>query len=123
MPRYKISVHGLDNTLEKLSALDWRLALDLRTVVQANANRLEREAKARCPVRTGNLRNSIKAETHAGGLNADVGPRKPDGWYAHFLEWGTVKMAARPFMGPAWEAVRPRYIADVTAAVARALKR
>jgi HK97 gp10 family phage protein len=26
-----------------------------------------------------------------------------DAWYAHFVEFGTSKMAARPFMRPAFE--------------------
>jgi HK97 gp10 family phage protein len=25
-------------------------------------------------------------------------------WYAHFVEWGTSKMTARPFLTPAWQA-------------------
>lgn len=34
------------------------------------------------------------------------GGRKNDGWYAHFLEYGTVNHAASPFMRPAYEATK-----------------
>lgn len=47
--------------------------------------------------KTGNLKNSIKWE-FGEGLTARVGPTV---LYGKFLEFGTRKMAARPFMRPA----------------------
>jgi HK97 gp10 family phage protein len=36
-----------------------------------------------------------------------VGASDPnDGWYAHFVEFGTVKMAKQPFMRPAFEELK-----------------
>jgi HK97 gp10 family phage protein len=32
-----------------------------------------------------------------------VGPTAREGWYGHFVEFGTRNMAARPFMRPAWD--------------------
>lgn len=50
---------------------------------------------------TGNLRQSITAEIRDGGLSARVGPALGDDPnYAVFLEYGTRKMAARPFLRP-----------------------
>jgi len=56
-------------------------------------------AKARCPVDTGNLRNSITHEnedptTEVIGSNV---------YYAPFVELGTRKMQPRPFLVPAVE--------------------
>lgn len=31
-------------------------------------------------------------------------------FYGHFLEWGTRKMAARPFLRPAWDATKEKYL-------------
>lgn len=31
-------------------------------------------------------------------------------FYGHFLEWGTVKMAARPFLRPAWDETKGKYL-------------
>ena len=67
--------------------------------IQANAQR-------RAPVRTGFLRASIQAH--------QVGPHH---WrvtvgadYGIYVEHGTVRMAARPYMGPSVEAVRPVFL-------------
>lgn len=32
-----------------------------------------------------------------------VGPSTPRGYYAHFVEFGTSRMAAEPYMRPAWD--------------------
>ena len=56
-------------------------------------------AQRLCPVDTGTLRASLTVEMEgpgAGVLYTDVS-------YAKFVNWGTVKMAARPFMEPAIE--------------------
>lgn len=63
------------------------------------------EAKARCPVSTektrpggphGQLRSSIAQETH--GNICDIGTNVE---YAPYVEFGTYKMAAQPFLVPA----------------------
>ena len=59
----------------------------------------ESYAKAACPVDTGRLRNSITHQQESEsveviGTNVD---------YAAYVELGTVKMAARPYLRPAAE--------------------
>lgn len=53
-------------------------------------------AKKKCPVDTGNLRNSIShtADKDAAYIGTNV-------YYAPYVEMGTVKMEARPFLKPA----------------------
>ncbi len=75
--------------------------------VRSTAIVAEAEAQARCPVDTGALRGSIRAEKD---------PKDPFTWYlvagndevdyADFVEYGTVKMAARPFLAPAADIAR-----------------
>lgn len=65
----------------------------------------ERYAKQYCPVDTGNLRNSIAHEqrdenTEAVGTNVQ---------YAPYVELGTRKMTARPYLRPAVEGHRAEY--------------
>lgn len=76
---------------------------------------VEARAKAKAPVKTGTLRRSIHSVFSNGGLTGVVGPSVN---YGKFIEWGTRRMAARPYMRPAAEAVLPKF----AAAVARALK-
>jgi HK97 gp10 family phage protein len=62
--------------------------------------------------RPGNLRKSIQTLPLRRTRNAVIiGPRAkgglPDGYYARFLEFGTAKMSARPFIDPAVNASLP----------------
>jgi HK97 gp10 family phage protein len=62
---------------------------------------LEGTAKAHCPVRTGRLQASIYATTNYVGkglLEVKVGS---DVEYAPYVELGTDRMAAQPFLEPA----------------------
>lgn len=99
-----LKIKGLNKMLKKFSPerareLKHQIALaQLDEVQQAIV-----EARNRVPVRTGHLRDSI-------GLimwNPDemrIIAGTPC-YYAHFVEFGTVKMRARPFWCPAiWEA-------------------
>ncbi|OGT55482.1 MAG: hypothetical protein A3E01_09240 [Gammaproteobacteria bacterium RIFCSPHIGHO2_12_FULL_63_22] len=63
------------------------------------------------------LDRSIEA-TKTGPLTAEVSANAP---YAAALEFGTSKMAARPYMKPAAERIRPKAEAFVRAATKRAV--
>ena len=62
-------------------------------------------ARASAPVDTGNLRNSITVD--AQGTRARVGAEAD---YAIYVEMGTSRMAAQPFMNPAADAVEPSFL-------------
>lgn len=57
----------------------------------------EKYAKALCPVDTGNLRNSIAHQT-VGNNEVHIGTNVE---YAPYVELGTVRMSARPYLRPA----------------------
>lgn len=65
-----------------------------------SAYEIEKQGKANCPVDTGRLRSSIKADV--GNLEADIGTSL---YYASFVHDGTYKMEARPFLESAAETV------------------
>ena len=118
-----------DEFLQVKKALD-KLpgVLQQRVVVgatRAAAKVIADEAKQNVPVRTGLLKKSIgvakakKKDTEPGHVKFYVVPKskiaftkkvnggklkvKTYAWYAHFVEFGTAKMAARPFLRPAFE--------------------
>lgn len=76
-------------------------------LVQKAALDIERGAKARAPVDTGFLKNSIQATavspTH---WRVTVGAE-----YGLFVEWGTARRAATPYLRPAVTQVTPNYLA------------
>jgi HK97 gp10 family phage protein len=77
-----------------------------REVVRSLVN-IQRGAKERCPVDTGRLRNSIAVDLDEDRLSGGVGT---DVEYAPFVEHGTSKMAAQPFLFPAFEEERPQIV-------------
>ncbi len=81
-----------------LSALDAiaAAAADMSGVLDAGAQIVAEAARGACPVDTGRLRASI--EVSADGNSASVTAGAP---YAAYVEFGTWKMAAQPFLTPA----------------------
>lgn len=75
-----------------------RVGLKARRVVQKTATDIQASAKALAPVDTGNLKNSITTTNSVSGFRAEIGPTAN---YGIFLEMGTSRMPAQPFMGPA----------------------
>lgn len=67
-------------------------------VVAKVAHDIEADAKVFAPVDTGNLESSITADVD--GLTAEIGPTAS---YGGYQEYGTSKMHAQPYMGPAAE--------------------
>lgn len=61
---------------------------------------IERSAKGNCPVDTGNLRASINSSVEKGsdGVTGQVGTAVE---YAQFVELGTKKQSAKPYLYPA----------------------
>jgi len=79
-------------------------------IVKATAFGLETDAKTRAPVDTGALRASIHTEM-TGPTSATVGTTID---YAMAQEYGAQGRAPHPYMTPAAEAARPRFIAAMT---------
>lgn len=95
-----------------------------REVIRAALN-IQRSAKERAPVDTGRLRNSItvaeseedlprsieegpfRNQIRAGMLTAVIGTNVE---YAPFQEFGTSRMPAQPYLFPAYEEERPKFV-------------
>jgi HK97 gp10 family phage protein len=112
-----------------------RTAKPVKEAVISNAQRL---------ARLGNLAKSIgtKTKIYPKGIVTVIGPKmsfarktktKKKGLnkgtrgnirpylYAHFLERGTVRAKAKPFLKPAWDAAGPDYVNQVRLAIAEEL--
>ena len=79
--------------------------------IRAGANVIRDESRIRAPKKTKALAKSIvsikrRAETR-NQVKFSVTPsrgKNKAGWRAHFIEFGTSKMSAKPFLRPAFEA-------------------
>ncbi len=75
---------------------DIRVDADISEALASAAERVRAAAQSMCPVDTGRLKNSLSC--YSDGFTAAV---FTDVEYAPYVEFGTSKAAAQPFMAPA----------------------
>lgn len=96
--------------------------------LRAAAKPIVREAKRLVPVRTGELRKSIVAVASKRGRQADerlveIGFKPPASRRAHFIEYGTSRAAAHPFIRPAMDARASEALNEMVTALAIGIER
>lgn len=91
----------------RLGAIAGRVPGAVRQLVQRAVLDVEGQAKQRAAVDTGAMRNSIDGRM-TGDTSGEVGVGQE---YAVYVEYGTAKAPAQPFMHPAADAVRPSFLA------------
>lgn len=99
----------------------------VKNALRKGARLVRDEAKGLVPVDEGNVRDAIAVRTERKGAARDevaayvVVKKYANGvptYYARFLEFGTEKMSAKPFMRPAFEKVK-RQLPGILAAAMR----
>lgn len=73
---------------------------DVKKVVRHNGAEMQAKAQQNAPVDTGTLKRSIGLEITDGGMSAEVEPKAD---YGAYVELGTRKMEAQPYLKPAFE--------------------
>lgn len=91
-------VKGLDSWLNWVKQQEHKVQEEINTLVNETAHRIERKAKQLAPVDTGNLRRNIVVEDGPTEFSKKVSSKAD---YSLYVEFGTRKMAAQPFMSPA----------------------
>jgi HK97 gp10 family phage protein len=99
------TVRGADKVIANMQKAAVAIEAAVGDAVREAAMLVEREAKINVPVDTGRLRSSIASEEKK-PLLFEVGTNVE---YAAFVEFGTSKMAAQPYLQPAVETVRAKY--------------
>jgi HK97 gp10 family phage protein len=106
-----VEIVGMDAAFAAMDAEITRITLESDLAIEETCQLVEQLAQARCPVGTpestgkkdyvgGTLKASIAHEHEAGSLTGDVGSGT-EAPYGPFVEHGTYKMRAQPFMTPA----------------------
>ena len=85
---------------------------EIKDVIKVAAFNIEKDGKRRVVVDTGATKSSIAVTFEDDGFSAEIGPTTE---YAPHIEFGTSKMAARPFMIPALESERKPFLAAIEA--------
>jgi HK97 gp10 family phage protein len=124
------NIAGLRELQQSLTQLPANIAKNvLRGAVNAGASVIRKDAQARAPVDTGMLKralyqkqirelSSAVQQTFFVGVRQGRSAKKTkkgviNAWYAKFIEFGTSKMAARPFMRPAFEAKKQESVTAI----------
>lgn len=126
-------LEGFKELAEALRELGPRVARNtLRRAVSAGAVVIRNDARSRAPVDTGEMKKDIQVKrerdnrglmvanysvfvrtgkkSRLSGAKRDV---NKDSFYWRFVEFGTAKMAAQPFMRPAFEAKKEEAVARI----------
>jgi len=108
----KVELTGMDELMKQLYAIGEKIATRGESkALNAGADILQEAISQRAPRLTGKLsENIVKSgirKNQVGVRYIEVGPSK-EVFYGRYLELGTTKMRARPFMDPALEENRTR---------------
>lgn len=98
------TIRGIRAVVRNLSELNTQIEAGVQKAKLRAAFEIEREAVSEVQVDSGRLKNSIM--TREDGDIVEVGS---DVEYAQYVEFGTSKMAAHPYLQPAVEKVRKDY--------------
>jgi len=102
----EVKFDGMDELLRKIEELGQKGSRIENTALKMAGEYLAKEMKQEAPVQTGELSYSIEVSNvkqKQGQKYVEVGPNKKTNWRAKFLEFGTSKMRANPFMSRAYE--------------------
>jgi HK97 gp10 family phage protein len=149
--KFTMKVEGESLVLGQLNTLDLSAQTEARKTIRKSAQRLRRGMRKRAPRDTGELHRNIRVKYFDAGLRALVGPMYRNGRYyplAHLIELGTQPhtiepetkkalklsdgfatsvehrgIAAQPFINPAWEEERPRYVREMKGALNKAVRK
>lgn len=114
-----VRIDGFDKLEAKL-----KRNMDLgavRTVVRKNGADLQTKAQKNAPVGTpqstgipgyvgGTLKRSVELDITDGGLTAEVEPTVD---YAAYVEYGTRFMEAQPYLKPAYDEQKKKFVKDL----------
>lgn len=125
MADLSVEITGLKELDQALQELAWPAARRaLRKGMRQGANVVRDEARAKAPVDSGNLKRLIRTRERSedqGNMRFAVEiPRSA--FYGRFLEYGTSKMAAKPFMRPAAENKTEEAVTKMRDALAEAIQ-
>lgn len=102
-------VKGVDRLVRQLAIKSKQARIVTDRQLELSSKRIERMAKVKAPVDTGALKNSIFS-AKAGNLTYKVTAPQH---YAIYVEKGTRKMRAQPYLKPALDAERPKLISNL----------
>jgi HK97 gp10 family phage protein len=98
----KFEMQGLDELMAQIERTSLGIENAKNDALEAGGKVMQKETKNAARKRTGNLKEHIElSDVKNGEINVYV-DNQGKAYYGHMLEFGTSKMSAKPFMGPAF---------------------
>lgn len=118
---FTIRVDGLDALIEKFKEMPEEKIKKLFTALKVSSLKIQEDAQAIVPVDTGRLKLSIQSRAERKGdvvgaqvwSNASESESGKSVDYAAFVEFGTSKMKAQPYMRPALDKNKDRLMSEL----------
>ena len=107
--KFKLKTYGFEALKKKIDGSIANMDKTIQNPLVRIAAKVEKFAKLYCPVDTGRLRASIGFQVLSPNsviVATGINPTDKPVNYAAFVEFGTLKMSAQPFMRPAIEAIK-----------------
>jgi HK97 gp10 family phage protein len=105
-----MTLDGFERTRRALASAPELARVHASSAVATSTFAVAQRARSLVPVDTGTLKASIDTSRTVSGLTGRVGLSGNDAFYWRFVEYGTVKMPARPFFRTAAELERNAFI-------------
>lgn len=125
MADFGVEITGLRELDRALQELAWPAARRaLRKGMRQGANVIRDEARAKAPVDTGLLKRQIRTRERSeqdGDMRFAVEITR-SAFYGRFIEYGTSKFAAKPFLRPAAESKTEEAVTAMRDALAEAIQ-
>lgn len=119
----QVTIEGLAELRQRLDELGEQIRQGAEKAIKESAEAVRDDAQQQVRVDTGALKRGLKTYVRKAKLEADVGWRDPELYYAKFQEFGTTRISPNPALTAAAEAERRRLPGRVTEDVRRAIGR
>ncbi len=101
---------GLDNLIEELGVTAGATIEAAASAMKTTTGQVQATAKQAAPKRTGYMANNISVEPVKKTATSVTGTVNAKADYSSFVEFGTYKMSAEPFIRPAVSAAQSLFI-------------
>lgn len=110
MANTKVTWTGLSSLMEQIGATAAETIEAASSAMKTTTGQVQATAKQVAPKRTGYMANNISIEPVKKTATSVTGTVNAKADYSSFVEFGTYKMAAEPFMRPAVSAAQSFFI-------------
>ena len=110
MTEINVKWSGLDSLMEQLGATAAATIEAAASAMKLTTGQVQAIAKQVAPKRTGYMANNISVESVKKTATSVTGTVNAEADYSSFVEFGTYKMSAQPFIRPAVSAAQSLFI-------------